>query len=479
MTAPATTVYEASTALSAESLAGFRAALRGQLLVPGDVGYDTARMIWNKMIDRRPQVIARCTGPADVIAAVTFGRDHDLLIAIHGGGHGVAGYASCDDGLKIDLSPMKDIHVDPQRRTARAQGGVTWGDLDRETQVFGLAAPGGIVSTTGIAGLTLGGGYGWLRRKHGLSCDNLISVEIVTADGRLLTASEHEHADLFWAVRGGGGNFGVVTSFEYRLHPVGPQVLFLGVMYPIEQAPQLLPRWRDFMASAPDAFSGNAMFWTIPEGSAFPPELYNRAVFFLPGVYAGPVEEGERLLQPLRTLAEPLLDMSGVMPFTSVQTLFDWVVPDGERLTYWKSLFLHGLDEATMAELMRWVLKRPVSSALVDLWWMDGAVGRVGADATPMGDRQSPITLVFNTIWDDPDTSDANIAWTRAFYEAMRPHSPGGSYLNFPGFGEEGEDLVRRSYGANYARLAAVKATYDPSNLFRLNQNIPPAVPLH
>jgi FAD/FMN-containing dehydrogenase len=463
-------------AVNAEALVALYAAVRGQVLVPGDDGYDTTRRVWNKMIDRHPRVIVRCTGAADAVIAVKFAREHGLVTAIHGGGHGVAGHATCDDGLMIDLSPMKGIRIDPQARTARAQGGVTWGDLDHEAQAFGLAAPGGIVSTTGIAGLTLGGGYGWLRRKYGLSCDNLIAADVVTADGQLLTVSETEHPDLLWALRGGGGNFGVVTSFEYRLHAVGPEVLFLGAMYPIEQAPELLPRWRDFMASAPDEFSGNAMFWTIPEGSAFPPELYNRAIFFLPGVYSGPVEEGMRLLAPLRTLAEPLLDMTGVYPYTIVQSLFDWVNPDGERLHYWKSLFLHQLDEVTVTELMRWILNRPVSSALVDVWWMGGAVGRVEAEATALGDRSSPVTLVFNTIWDDPATSDANIAWTRAFYEAMRQYSPGGSYLNFPGFGEEGEELVKRSFGANYERLAAVKAKYDPTNFFRLNQNIKPAL---
>jgi FAD/FMN-containing dehydrogenase len=469
------TMSQTNVRVTVDALATLRAMMRGEVLVHGDEGYETVRNVWNKMIDRRPLVIVRCTGTADVIAAVNFAHEHGLVTAIHGGGHGVAGHATCNDGMMIDLSPMKGIRIDPQRRTVRAQGGVIWGDLDHEAQALGLAVPGGIVSTTGIAGLTLGGGYGWLRRKHGLSCDNLVAADIVTADGQLLTASESEHPDLLWALRGGGGNFGVVTSFEYRLHPVGPQVLFLGVMYPIEQAPELLPRWRDFMASAPDEFSGNAMFWTVPEGSAFPPSLYNRGVFFLPGVYTGPLEEGQRLLQPLRAMAEPLLDMSGVYPYTEVQQLFDWVSPDGERLHYWKSLFLHDLGATTMAELMKWVLNRPVSSALVDLWWMEGAVGRVRADATALGDRSSPVTLVFNTIWDDPATSDANIAWTRAFYEAMRPYSPGGSYLNFPGFGEEGEDLVRRSYGANYERLAAMKAKYDPGNFFHLNQNIKPA----
>jgi FAD/FMN-containing dehydrogenase len=461
-------------AVSAEALDGLRDATRGQVIVPGDAGYETARRVWNGLIDRRPRVIARCTGVADVIAAVNFGREHNLATAIHGGGHGVAGHATCDDGLMIDLSPMKGIHVDTQRRTARAQGGVTWGELDRETQIFGLAAPGGVVSTTGIAGLTLGGGYGWLRRKYGLSCDNLLAADVVTADGRLLTANERENPDLLWALRGGGGNFGVVTSFEFRLHPVGPEVMLLAVMYPIEQAPQLLPRWRDFMATAPDEFSSNAMFWTIPESQHFPPALHNRAVLILAGVYAGPAEVGGSLVRPLRALVDPLLDMSGVLPYTVVQSMFDWINPYGKRLNYWKSLFLHRLDEATVAELMKWALNRPAPSVLVDLWWMEGAVGRVQTDTTALGDRSSPVTLVFNTIWDDPTASDTSIAWTRAFYNAMRPYSPGGSYLNFPGFGEEGTELVKRAYGANYERLAEVKAKYDPTNFFRLNQNIAP-----
>lgn len=471
MTAIATATHSA---IDNEAVDAFRTSMRGPVLRPGDSGYDEVRCVWNGMIDRHPAVIARCTGAADVIAAVNFGREHDLLVAIHGGGHGVAGHATCDDGLMIDLSLMKGIHVDPQRRTARAQGGVTWGDLDRETQVFGLAAPGGIVSTTGIAGLTLGGGYGWLRRKHGLSCDNLLSVEIVTADGQLRTASENENTDLFWAVRGGGGNFGVVISFEYRLHPVGPQVMLLAVMYPIEQARELLPRWWEFMASAPDEFSGNAMFWTIPEGPVFPPELHNRRVFILPGMYTGPVEEGERFMQPLRTLAEPLLDMSSVLPFTVVQSLFDWISPEGTRMHYWKSLHLRSLDDATIATLLDWAIDRPSPWTLVDLWAMGGAVSRVSADATALGDRSSPVTLVFNTTWNDSSESDKHIAWTREFYAAMQPHSPGSSYLNFPGFGEEGEELVRRAYGDNYDQLVAVKTKYDPGNLFRLNQNIKP-----
>lgn len=475
MTAPttfATPVTES--AITTEALEAFRAGMRGAVLCPGDDGYDEARRIWNGMIDKRPRVIARCTGTADVIDAVNFARAHNLLVAVHGGGHGIAGHATCDDGMMIDLSPMKGIHVDPQRRTARAQGGVTWGDLDRETQVFGLATPGGIVSTTGIAGLTLGGGYGWLRRKHGLSCDNLLSVDVVTADGQVLTASETEHEDLFWAIRGGGGNFGIVTSFEYRLHPVGPEMMLLAVMYPIEQAQALLPIWRDFIATAPDEFSGNAMFWTIPEGPVFPAHVHNRRVFILSGLYAGPVEEGERCIQPLRTLAEPLLDLSGVMPFTVVQSLFDWVSPASERLYYWKSLFLRSLDDATIATLLDWAIERPSPSTLIDLWAMGGAVSRVPADATAFGDRSAPVMLVFNATWDDPNESEKNIAWTRAFYQAMLPYSPGGSYLNFPGLGEERDDLVRRAYGDNYDRLVTVKNTYDPTNFFRLNQNIKP-----
>lgn len=457
----------------------FEMRLSGALIRPGDSEYDESRHVWNGMIDRYPALIARCTGVSDVIAAVNFARQNNLLVAVRGGGHNVAGTATCDGGLVIDLSPMKGIQVDPANRTARAQAGVIWGELDRETQRFGLATPGGEVSETGIAGLTLSGGMGYLRRKHGLSCDNLLSVDIVTADGQFLTASATQHEDIFWAIRGGGGNFGVVTSFEFRLHPVGPEVMFLSVTYPVARAKELLPVWRDFMATAPDAFSSNAYFWTIPAAPVIPPELHGQRIVGFTGVYTGDVAEGERLVQPLRKLARPVLDRSGVLPYTVVQTLFDAYFPKGLHY-YWKSLYLNQLDEGTTVEtLADWAIERPSEHTLIDIWAMGGAASRVPAEATAFGDRSAPFWLVFNSSWADPQDSDKNIAWTRAFWQAMQPYSPGGTYLNFPGLAEDRDhqQVVQASFGANYRRLAAVKTRYDPTNLFRLNQNIKPARP--
>lgn len=449
-------------------------AIRGQVLIAVSPGYDQARQVWNKLIDKRPALIVRATGTADVATAVNFVRQHNILLAVHGGGHNVAGNATCDGGLMLDLSLMKGIYIDTKKRTAHAQGGATWGDLDHETQLHGLATPGGIVSTTGIAGLTLGGGYGWLRRKHGLSCDNLVSVEIVTADGQVLIASESENDDLFWALRGGGGNFGVVTSFEYQLHPVGPLVNLVAAMYPVEKATEILPAWRDCMEQAPPEFSCNCMFWTIPDVPDFPPEARHKGVIIIVGVHSGSIDEGAAFIQPLRELAEPLVDLSGQMPFTVVQGMFDWVNPKGEGYHYWKSLHLNEINDEVIAVVAEQVQNRPSDWTLFDIWAMGGAVSRIPAEATAMGDRSAPYTLVFNTSWHDPAVSEGCIEWTRQFYERMQPYSPGSSYLNFPGFLEE-EGLVERAYGRNYARLAAVKAKYDPTNLFRLNQNIKPA----
>ena len=339
-----------------EDLAG---KVQGELIGPGDPDYDEARRVWNGMIDRRPAVIARCRGVADVVACVRFAADHDLLLAVRGGGHNVAGFGTCDGGLVIDLSAMRGVRVDPVRRTVRAEGGATWGDLDRETQLFGLAAPGGIVSKTGIAGLTLGGGQGWLRRTHGMSCDNLISADVVTADGRLLVASETENADLFWALRGGGGNFGVVTSFEYRLHPVGPMVAFAGPVYPLEQTAQVMAGFRDFVADAPDEINASATWWSIPAVPGFPEEIHGREVLILAAVYAGPPEEGEARLMPLRQLAEPILDLSATLPFTALQQLFDPFFPRGELRHYWKSLYLAGLGSEVVDEIVAWIQRRP------------------------------------------------------------------------------------------------------------------------
>ncbi len=319
--------------------------LRGKVIRPGDPTYDEARRVWNGMIDRWPALIVQCQGAADVIACVKFASDHNLLLAVRGGGHNVAGFGTCDAGMVIDLSAMRGVRVDPIRRTARVEGGATWGDLDRETQVFGLATSGGIVSETGIAGLTLGGGQGWLRRTFGMACDNLISADVVTADGRLLIASETKNADLFWALRGGGGNFGVVTSFEFRLHPVGPMIAFAGSVYPVEQSAQVISGFRDYVTSAPDEINASVAWWSIPAAPGFPVETHGREVLIVSGVNAGPPVEGEASLMPLRQIAEPILDLSAPLPFTALQQIFNPFFPAGELRYYWKSLYLAGLGD--------------------------------------------------------------------------------------------------------------------------------------
>ena len=467
------TLSSESIEVSEKDVADLQASVRGPVLTADSSDYNEVRQVWNKMIDKRPALIVRCTGTADVVAGVNFAREHGLLLAVRGGGHNAAGNATCDGGVMLDLSLMKGVFVDTEKRLAHAQGGATWGDLDHETQLHGLAAPGGVVSETGIGGLTLGGGYGWLRRKHGLSCDNLHAVEIVTADGQVRTASAQENQDLFWAIRGGGGNFGVVTTFTYNLHPVGPMVNLVAAMYPNQLTPQILPAWRDLMESAPPEFSSNFLCWTIPDLPDFPPEARNKGVAIVVGVHSGPLEEGAAFIQPLRELAEPLVDLSGTLPYAVVQSLFDWVNPEGEVYHYWKSLHVNEIDDEVIAIVSEQVQNRPTEWTIFDIWAMGGAVGQVPADATAMGDRSAPYTFVFNTSWHDPAVSDECIEWTRRFYARMQHFSPGSSYLNFPGFMEE-EGLVEKAYGRNYTRLAAIKAKYDPSNLFRLNQNIQP-----
>ena len=447
--------------------------LRGELIRPGDPAYDEARAVWNGMIDRRPAAVARCRGVADVVACVRFAADHGLLPAVRGGGHNVAGFGTCDGGLVIDLSAMRGVRVDPERRTVRAEGGATWADLDRETQVFGLAAPGGIHSATGIAGLTLGGGQGWLRRTHGMSCDNLISAEVVTADGRALVASETENADLFWALRGGGGNFGVVTSFEYRLHPVGPMVAFAGPAYPVEQSARVMAGFRDFVAGAPDEVNASATWWSIPAVPGFPTEVHGREVLILGALYAGPTAEGEVRLMPLRELAEPILDLSTILPFTALQQLFDPFFPPREQRHYWKSLYLASLGSEVVDEIAAWVERRPSPMSMAGVWALGGALGRVAADATAAGERSAPFLLEILANWAKPEDTEPNVAWARGFFAAMERFGAGKTNLNFPGFGEDPR-FVRAAFGQNYGRLAALKQTYDPTNLFRLNQNIAP-----
>jgi FAD/FMN-containing dehydrogenase len=452
----------------------FRSAMHGPVLTPISDNYDEVRAIWNGLHDKRPGLIARCTGVADVITAVNFAREHNLLVAVRSGGHNVSGSGSCDGGIMIDLSLMRGVHVDLKERTARVQGGATWGDVDRETQVYGLVAPGGVVSTTGVAGLTLGGGLGYLRRKYGLTIDNLLSTELVTADGKVVTASAEENPDLFWGIRGGGGNFGIVTSFEFRLHPVGPMVTFCAPWYPVEEAMDILPKWRDFMKDAPEEFSCSAMIWTVPPVPIFPEELHFKRFLAFAGVHCGPVEEGMRMIQPLRELSKPIVDLSGPMPWTAAQQLFDPFLPKQERMYYFKSRLLKSLDDETLRAVVERATNPPSPFVLVVLWLYSGAMQRVPNDATAFMGREAACMLSVDGIWDDPADTDAVLAYARSFLAEMEPYAHPGLYVNFAGLGEEGEKLVKEAYGSHYERLVALKNKYDPTNLFHLNQNIRP-----
>ena len=466
-------IATSSSTLSAEAIQKLAGTFQGELIRPGDPTYDEARKVWNGMIDRRPALVARCRGVADVVACVKFAADQGLLLAVRGGGHNVAGFGTCDGGLVIDLSAMRGVRVDPGRRTARAEGGATWADLDRETQLFGLAAPGGIVSTTGIGGLTLGGGQGWLRRTHGMTSDNLISADIVLADGNFVTASETEHPGLFWAVRGGGGNFGVVTSFEYRLHPVGPVVAFAGPVYPLEQTVQVMAGFHDFVADAPDEINASATWWSIPAVPAFPAEIHGREVLILGAMYAGLPAEGEARLMPLRQIADPILDLSTPLPFTAVQQLFDPFFPSGDLRYYWKSLYLASLGSNVVDEIVARMRSRPSSMSMASVWALGGALGRADPDATAAGGRHAPFVLEILANWMEPEETERNVTWARDFYAVMERFGTGKTNLNFPGLGED-PGFVRAAVGRNYERLAALKREYDPTNLFRLNQNIDP-----
>jgi FAD/FMN-containing dehydrogenase len=461
--------------IDADAVAAFSEQVRGPVLMPGDPAYDDARSIWNGLIDRHPALIVQCSGAADVVDAVSFAREQGLTLSIKAGGHNVAGNAVNDDGIVLDLSQMRGVHVDPALQTVRVQGGATWGELDRETQLFGLAVPGGVVSTTGVAGLTLHGGLGHLRRKHGLSIDSLVSVDIVTADGQLRRASPTENEDLFWAVRGAGSNFGVVTSFEFRAHPVGPMVFVGAIFYPFEEASSILPAWRDFMATAPEELSSLAICWSVPPVEPFPPEIHGTPVVVVAAAYCGPVEEGERIVQPLRELASPVVDASGPWPWLGLQSGFDAIFPEGE-LRYWKSRSVTELSDEVIAEIVELAGRRPAPLSDIVIWHHGGAMSRVAEEETAYGGRDTQFLVTAEASWTDPAQNEEAIAWAREVFDAMERYSTGAVYLNFPGLGEEEEALARAGYGVNYERLAALKAKYDPDNLFRMNINIPPAV---
>jgi FAD/FMN-containing dehydrogenase len=374
----------------------------------------------------------------------------------------------------IDLSAMRAVRVDPTARRAWVQGGALWGDVDCETTVFGLATPGGLISQTGVAGLTLSGGIGWLRGTHGLCVDNLEAVEIVTADGRLLHADANEHVDLFWAVRGGGGNFGVVTSFIFRLHPIPPAMMFCGPAYPEDRACELIPRWRDFMAGTSERLSSLVEFSTIPDDLAYPEAARGRRVISLAAVYDGPAEEGEVLVSPLRAFGTPIADFSGIIPYRTIQALYDTIFPKGRDRNYWKSLYLRTLDHDAIGNIVAHLTQRPSELTFASIWAFGGAVQRVPAAATAFGDRSAPYMLSLDAIWSSPSEDAANIDWVRAAWADMQRYGTGRMYLNFPGHGE-GDDLVRSAFGSDvYARLTQVKRAYDPGNLFRMNQNVRP-----
>jgi FAD/FMN-containing dehydrogenase len=460
--------------VDAEALEAFVAGVRGPVLRPGDPEYDEARVIWNGLIDRRPALIVRCTGAADVVDAVNFAREHELLLSVKGGGHNVAGNAVNDGGLVIDLSGMNGVHVDPSTGRVRAAGGATWGDCDRESQLFGLAVPGGVVSTTGVAGLTLHGGLGHMRRKYGLSIDSLLSVDIVTADGQLRGASSTENEDLFWAVRGAGSNFGVVTSFEFQAYPLGPMVAVGAVFYPLEQGKEILTAWRDHMAGAPEELSSVAISVSVPPVEPFPPELHGTPVIIVVGVYSGSVEDGEPVVQPLRELGEPVLDLSGPWPWLGLQSGFDALFPKG-GLYYWKSRALAELSGAAIDDILEFAARRPTPLTDIVVWHHGGAMTLLDDSETAYAGRDAGFLATAEVSWTDPAQSDECIAFGREVWAALDRHSTGGVYLNFPGLGEEKDALVRAGYGPNYERLAELKAKYDPANLFRMNLNIPPA----
>ncbi len=460
------------TAFDDAALADLTPRFRGELIRSGDTQYDDARASWNGAIDRHPGLIARCTSTADVVAAVRYARERDLLVAVRGGGHNVAGTAVCDGGLVVDLSPMKGLWDDPAGRTARAQPGLLWGEFDRETQAFGLAAPGGIVSHTGIAGLTLGGGLGWLMRRHGLAADNVLSADVVTADGNFLRASADEHADLFWGLRGGGGNFGVVTSFEYRLHPVGPVVLAGVMLYPAAKARVVLGFYRDFIETAPDELTTITVLRMAPPAPFLPPSVHGQPVVVIGACYAGSVEEGERVVAPLRRCGKPLVDLIRPTPYVSHQGFFDATAPHGLGY-YWKSEYVPSLSDALIDTLAERAWSAPTPESYTIIFHLGGAISRRDSEGSAFEDRRAAHAVNIDAVWSEPARASACIAWTRELWEAVRPFSTGRVYVNF--LGDEGQDRVRAAYGeAKYERLRALKRKHDPTNFFRMNQNIRP-----
>lgn len=450
---------------------------KGEIFEPGDQQFDEARSVWNAMIDRRPAVIARCRDVGDVQTAVKLAVAKHLPISIRGGGHNVAGHAVCDDGVMIDLSMMRGVEVDVRRGVATVEGGALWRDVDSATQVHGLATPGGLISDTGVAGLTLSGGIGWLRAKHGLSIDNLIAADVVIADGALVRASANENPDLLWALKGGGGNFGVVVRFEFALHPVGPEVMFAAPIYALEDGPGPIRAWRDFLTRHGDVVGSLCEFSTAPESEDYPKEYWGKRVYTLACVYNGDPVEGETLLQPLRELGSMVADFSGRMNYCDVQQLFDTLMPFGDFRCYWKARYLTNLPDAMIDLAIRNAANAPSDNSISSLWNFGGATAAVTANSTAFGDRSMGWMYSLDAVWPAKSDDEVNMAWSRdGWSRAEQFGHHGRAYLNFPGHGEDGTALTRASFGANFQRLVELKTKYDPENRFRFNQNIPPEV---
>ena len=459
-----------TTVLRAATLDTFGAAFRGQLIRAGDAQYDQARAIWNAMIDRRPALIARCSGAADVMRCVKFAAEHELRVAVRSGGHNIAGNALCNDGLVIDLSAMRSVRVDTARRIAHVGPGATLGDFDHEAQAFGLATPLGINSTTGVAGLTLGGGFGWLSRKYGLAIDNLLSADVVTANGELVSASAKKHPDLFWGVRGGGGNLGVVTSFEFRLHRVGPEVLSGLIVHPFAAARDVIGHYRSFVARAPRELTVWIVLRKAPPLPFLPQNVHGTEVLVVAACYVGPKARGERVLQPLRKFGKPIADVIGASPYAGWQQAFDPLLTPGAR-NYWKSHNFTELGDAAVNTILDYAGRLPSPHSEIFVAHLGGATNEVPPRATAYPHRDVSFVLNVHTRWEDRGQDSRCVAWAREFFDATAPFATGGVYVNFI---SEGEDRVGAAYGANYDRLARLKRRYDPKNLFSLNQNVPP-----
>jgi FAD/FMN-containing dehydrogenase len=451
----------------------FAERLRGELLTPSAKRYDEVRAIWNAMIDKRPGLIARCAGAADVISAIRFAQDHDLLVSVRGIGHNIAGNSVCDDGLMIDLSTMSSVRVDPQTSTVRTEPGVTLGHLDRETQAFRLAVPVGINSTTGIAGLTLGGGFGWLSRKHGLTIDNLVSADVVTASGELVRADAQTNPDLFWGIRGGGGNFGVVTSFEFEAHPIGPEVLSGLIVHPFTDARSVMQQYREVAEEAPDELTAWCVLRKAPPLPFLPEEVHGTNVLIIALLYAGPIDTGEEIVKPLRAIGNPIADVVSPHVFTVWQAAFDPLLTPGSR-NYWKSHNFASVTDDLIDVLLRFTDALPTPQSEIFLAQLGGATNRVAKSATAYLHRDAAFALNVHTRWEEGSDDERCVAWARDFFEATAPHATGGVYVNF--MPDDEAERIKSAYGDHYDRLVELKNKYDPTNLFRLNQNIKPTV---